>query len=393
MLSIKVLIMPVTPCFRSASRLMLHVIVILGSGLLAATAQTSQRIVFEDVSSVYHTENVGKDIFAFIAPEPKVPIVSGNSIAIIGSDAVLVVDSGQFPELTRRMIADIKSKTSKPVRYLVITHWHSDHNTGTAVYAAEFPGLSIISTPFTRQAMNDYGPRILEMQQKAFPKAMERYKKALQAGTNPDGTPMTEGNKRYTSGVLEVMGGLVPQLQGISYVGPNVTFTAQMNIDLGGREVSIFWPGNANTAGDAVVYVPDQKLLATGDILVWPTPYATDSYIASWINVMDKLLAMDVSIIIPGHGPVMHDKSYMQTVRRLLADLNNQTGQAVAQGLSLNDTKKKVTLQSYKNELTQGIPERVYAWDNYFMTAVDSAWKEHKGIPIDENPFPPPAKK
>ncbi len=385
--------MPGRHYFGSANRPMLRGIFILLSGLLAANAQTSPKIVFEDVASVYHMENVGKDIIAFIAPEPKVHIVSGHSVAIIGSNAVLVVDSGQFPALTRRMIADIKRKTSKPVRYLVNTHWHGDHNIGNAVYAAEFPGLSIISTPFTRQAMNDYVPRMLEMQQKAYPKAMEGYKKALQSGTNPNGSPMTEQDKRFTSGLIEVMGGLVPQLQGISYVGPNMTFTAQMNIDLGGREVSIFWPGNANTAGDAVVYVPDQKLLATGDILVWPTPYASTSYIASWVKVMDKLLAMDVATIIPGHGPVMHDKSYMQTVRQLLADLNEQTGQAVAQGLSLEDTKKKVTMQSYKDQFTHGIPERVYAWDNYFMTAVESTWQEHKGIPIDENPFPPPAKK
>ncbi len=358
-----------------------------------ALAQASHEIVLEDVSSVYHMESVGKDIYAFISPEPEVPIVSGNSVAIIGSDAVLVVDSGQFPALTRRMIADIKSKTDKPVRYLVDTHWHSDHNTGNAVYAAAFPGITIISTPFTRQAMNAYGPKVLEMQQKIYPRAMETFKKALETGTNPDGTRMTENDKRYTSGVIEVMGELIPQLQGIDYVGPKVTFTDQMTVDLGGREVRILWPGNANTAGDAVVYVPDQKLLVTGDILVWPTPYATTSYIGSWVSVLDRLLAMDVSTIVPGHGPVMHDKSYMQTVRRLLADLNDQTRQAVTQGLSLDDTKKKITLQSYKDELTQGIPARVYAWDNYFMTAVDSAWKEQKGIPIDENPFPSPAKK
>ncbi len=180
--------MPGRHYFGSANRPMLRGIFILLSGLLAANAQTSPKIVFEDVASVYHMENVGKDIIAFIAPEPKVPIVSGNSVAIIGSNAVLVVDSGQFPALTRRMIADIKSKTSKAVRYLVNTHWHGDHNIGNAVYAAEFPGLSIISTPFTRQAMNDYVPRMLEMQQKAYPKAMEGYKKALQSGTNPNGS-------------------------------------------------------------------------------------------------------------------------------------------------------------------------------------------------------------
>lgn len=380
-------------CQRRSITLLAYLGCFLLGGFSSANGQTSQDIVYEDVSSVYHMENVGKDIFAFIAPEPKVPIVSGNSVAIVGANAILVVDSGQFPALTRRMIADIQRKSNKPVRYLVITHWHSDHNTGNAVYATEFPGISIISTTFTRQAMNEYGRKTLEMQQKIYPRAVERFKKALQTGTNLDGTPMTENDKRYTSGVIEVMGELIPQVQGIDYVGPNETFTDQITVDLGGREVRIFWPGNANTAGDAVVYVPDEKLLVTGDILVWPTPYATTSYIGSWVNVLDKLLAMDVSTIVPGHGPVMHDKSYMQTVRRLLADLNDQTKQAVAQGLSLEDTKKKITMQPYKDELTQGIPARVYAWDNFFMPAVDSAWQEQKGIPIDENPFPPPSKK
>ena len=371
----------------------MYVIGVLLSGFFPACAQTSQNIAYQDVASVYHMESVGKDIYAFIAPEPKVPIVCGNSVAIIGSDAVLVVDSGQFPALTRRMIADIKTRTNKPVRYLVNTHWHSDHITGNSVYAAEFPGLSIVGTPFTRQAMNDYQPKVFDMYMTAYPQALERFRKALQEGKKRDGTPLTQDDKRFYSGVVEVMGELIPQLKDINYVGPNVTFTDQMNIDLGGREVKVFWVGNANTAGDALVYVPDQKFLATGDVLVWPTPYATNSYIGSWINVMDKLLAMDLSTIVPGHGPVMHDKSYMQTVRRLLVDLNDQTKDAVAHGLSLDEIKKKVNLQSYKDELTQGVPSRVYAWDNYFMTAVDSAWKEQKGIPIDENPFPPAAKK
>jgi hypothetical protein len=101
---------------------------------------------------------------------------------------------------------------------------------------------------------------------------------------------------------------------------------------------------------------------------------------------------MDVSVIVPGHGPVMHDKTYMKTVRQLLFDLNDQVKQGIAQGLSLEQVKKKVTMQTYKDELAQGIPERIYAWDNYFMPAIESAWNEQKGIPIDENPFPAPAK-
>jgi len=338
-------------------------------------------------------ENVGKDVYAFIAPEPKAPIVGGNSVAILGSDAVLVVDSGHFPDLTQRMIADIKSKTGKPVRYLVITHWHDDHNTGNSVYAAAFPGLDIISTSFTRSAMNAYNPKILQGELDQYPSYLELAQKSLETGKGPDGKPLSEANKVFFTNLMDVIIKDTPQLKESRYLGPNVTFTDQMSIDLGGREVKVFWPGNANTAGDAVVYVPDQKLLITGDILVWPVPYAGNSYIGSWIHVLDKLLAMDVSVIIPGHGPVMHDKTYMKTVRQLLVDLNDQVKQGIAQGLSLEQVKKKVTMQTYKDELTQGIPERVYAWDNYFIPAIESAWNEQKGIPIDENPFPAPTKK
>lgn len=359
----------------------------------SAGAQAPPPIVFEDVTSVYHMEEVGKDIYAFIAPEPKAPIVSGNSVAIVGSDAVLVVDSGHFQALTQRMIADIKSKTGKPVRYLVNTHWHDDHNVGNSVYAAAFPGLSIISTQFTHDAMNAYNAKVLQIEVAQYPKYLELVRKNLQTGKNSDGTPLTEVEKVFFTNLIDVITKFTPQLKESRYLGPNMAFTDQLNIDLGGREVKVFWPGNANTAGDAVVYVPDQKLLITGDILVWPAPYATTSYIGSWVNVLDKLLAMDVSVIVPGHGPVMHDKTYMKTVRQLLADLNAQVQQGIAQGLSLEQVKKKVTLQSYKDELTQGIPERVYAWDNYFIPAVESAWNEQKGIPIDENPFPAPAKK
>ena len=358
-----------------------------------ARAQVPQKVAFEDVTSVYHTKNAGKDVYAFIAPEPKSGIVGGNSVAIIGSDAVLVVDSGHFPTLTHRMIADIKAKTTEPVRYLVVTHWHDDHNSGNSVYAAAFPGLAIIATPFTRDAMNAYNAKLIQVELTKYPQFLALAQKSLQTGKRPDGKPLTEANKVFFTNLAEAITKDTPQLKEQRYLGPNMTFTDQLNIDLGGREVKLFWFGNANTGGDAVAYVPDQKVLITGDILVWPVPYAANSYIGSWVKVLDKLLTMDVSAIVPGHGPVMHDKTYLKTVRQLLADLNDQVKQGIAQGLSLEQVKNKVTMQSYKDELTQGIPERVYAWDNYFMPAVESAWKEQKDIPIDENPFPSSTKK
>jgi glyoxylase-like metal-dependent hydrolase (beta-lactamase superfamily II) len=84
--------------------------------------------------------------------------VQSNCTVVIGDDAVLVVDSGQFPSLASRMVADIKKLTSLPVRYLVNTHWHLDHVWGNAVFRDAYPGLAIIGTEYTRQLIDEQGP-------------------------------------------------------------------------------------------------------------------------------------------------------------------------------------------------------------------------------------------
>ena len=99
----------------------------------------------------YETVTVGKGILAFIAPEGRTGTVQGNSVVVIGDDGVLVVDTGQFPVLARRMIADIRKVTDKPVRVVVNTHWHGDHLLGNAEYRRAFPGVAIVNHAETRR--------------------------------------------------------------------------------------------------------------------------------------------------------------------------------------------------------------------------------------------------
>ena len=87
----------------------------------------------------YDTAQVAPRVMAFMPRRTDTAIVSGNSIAVFGDDGVLVVDSGHFPEATRRMIAQIKAHSVKPVRWLVNTQWHSDHNHGNSLYQQAFP--------------------------------------------------------------------------------------------------------------------------------------------------------------------------------------------------------------------------------------------------------------
>src|SRR5580692_8314728 len=89
--------------------------------------------------TTYETVKLAEGIVGFIPPENNTPFVSGNSVAIIGDDSVLVVDSGHAPSTTARIISEIKHMTDKPVRFLVNTHWHPDHNSGNGLYKEAFP--------------------------------------------------------------------------------------------------------------------------------------------------------------------------------------------------------------------------------------------------------------
>ncbi|HEV8432982.1 MAG TPA: MBL fold metallo-hydrolase [Thermoanaerobaculia bacterium] len=354
--------------------------------LLAAVVSFAQPV--GDVTSSYETVKVGEGIWAFIAPESKSGIVSGNSIAIIGDDGVVVVDTGMIPSVTRRMIAEIREKTDKPVRYVVNTHWHWDHNLGNFVYRDEFPNVTIISTAFTRSSMVEFTPKMLDLYQQRGTAMADKVRKRLAERKNADGTAMNPEQLEETEALSHDVDHAMPEIQKGRVELPNQTFTDSLTLFLGKREIDIRFLGRANTAGDAVVYVPDPKVLITGDLLVAPIPFGTGSYVSEWIAVMKKLDAMDAAVIVPGHGPVEHDRGHLRTITALLETIDSQVRAAVQAGLSLDETRKKVDITKFTEELTAGIASRKRNFEQYFATPiVELAYKQAKGEPTVESPF------
>ncbi len=353
--------------------------------LAAATASFGRAA--GDVTTSYETVKVADGIWAFVAPESKSGLVSGNSIAIVGDDGVLVVDTGMIPSLTRRMIADIRQKTDKPVRWVVNTHWHWDHNFGNFVYREEFPNVTIISTPFTRTSMAEFNTKVLAAYREKGTAIVEKINKRLAEGKNPDGSAMNAEQLEDTKALAHDAGNAMPEFQKGRVELPNQTFTDALTLFLGKREVDIRFLGRANTAGDAVVYVPDAKALMTGDILVYPFPFGTSSYVSDWIATMKKLDAMDAAVIVPGHGPIEHDKTYLHTITALLETIDTQVREAVKAGLSLEETRKKVDISKYTDQLTAGIESRKRLFEQFFATPmIENAYKQAKGEPTFESP-------
>src|SRR5215472_6514446 len=232
---------------------------------LAVTAHAAEP---KFVNEEYDLQKVADGVYSFIAPESDSGVVQSNCTLIIGEDAALVADTGQFPSLAERMVADIKKLTSKPVRYIVNTHWHFDHVWGNGVFRSAYAGTAIISTEFTRELVEDQGPKVLSTQPAENKKQAAEYRKFVADGKYPSGRAISEESKRSLTRLADTLEHIDAEFPLTAHTPPTIGFEKELTINLGKREVKVMWLGRANTGGDAIIWLPDAKLLMTGDVVV-----------------------------------------------------------------------------------------------------------------------------
>ena len=351
------------------------------AGLLAAGAARAE---FPG-ERMYQTVEVGPGVYAFIAPETDGPIPSGNVVAVVGDDGVLVVDSGRFPTLARRMADELRRRTDKPVRYLVHTHWHLDHIAADAVFRDAFPGVVFVSTTFTRRKMAEKQIPYLRDLEKTDAGYVQYLQERVASGKRRDGSPMPDELKRYLESQIDDVRLEASELAGAEVVLPAVTFENGLRIHLGKREIRVAFLGKGNTAGDAVVIVPDARVVATGDLLVAPVPYGYGCHPAEWIRTLHALTAIDAAAIVPGHGPVQRDWSYAKKIAALLQEIERQVTEQVRRGATLEQTQDAVDLSAQRKIFAGDRFDRGAAFDDFFVrSAVDRAYQEAKGAMVEE---------
>ncbi len=328
----------------------------------------------------YQRVQVADGIHVFIEPFGHA-IVSSNTVAIIGEEAVAVVDTGHHPRLSRAIAAEIRALTDKPVRYVVNTHWHNDHVSGNSAYAAAFPGATFVAHSFTSAVMDkdvrDFqGPNCAP-----FLRTQSRpLRETLASGKGTDGTPLTEARrKRVEQFVAEADAGIAECAE-FRYRGVDVTFEDRMTLKLGQRVVELIHWGRGNTAGDIVAWVPDARVLAAGDLVVHPFPFATQSYISEWAAVLRKLEAMPFEALIPGHGPVMRDRRYVADVREVMESVMAQARAAYRPGMDAAQLRKAIDLKPFRVRIA-GDDAMIGANFDYMIgdLAVGRAWQELAG--------------
>ena len=271
-------------------------------------------------------------------------IVTGsNNVAIVGDRDVLVVDTGTSPAAARAFQEDLKAITNKPIRYVINTHFHYDHTDGNQVYAGK---ADIIAHEYVKtaiQTMNVLHSEPFQTSQLTnVPNRIQDLQKQI-------GNEKDPARKNTLQQQLAVAQQGWEQLKEIKPTAPNVTYSKQKILNLGGREVQLLFLGRGHTNGDTVIYLPKEKIVCTGDLMESQIAYMGNAQFDEWIATLDALKKMDFNIDLPGHGVPFKDKNLITAFQGYLRDLMKQAADLRKQGMSADQAAQKVDLTAYKD--------------------------------------------
>ncbi len=192
-----------------------------------------------------------------------------NSGVVIGDDGVLIVDTTATPAMAQDLIARIRTITDKPIKYVVLSHYHAVRVLGASAYFAE-GAQQIIASRGTYEMIVERGEADMKSEIERFP--------------------------RLFAGVETVPG----------LTWPTLVFDKEITLFLGKLEVRIAHLGSGHTKGDTVVWLPQQKVLFSGDLVEYDAAcYCGDAQLAEWPATLDALQALNPEKLVPGRGPAL----------------------------------------------------------------------------------------
>lgn len=228
---------------------------------------------------------VGDGLYAFTAEGDP------NSGVIIGDDSVMIIEAQATPRLAEKVIEHVRGVTDKPIKHVVLTHYHAVRVLGASAF-----GASEIIMSDAARAM------VLERGQEDWDSEFDRFPRLFQGHES---------------------------IPGLTW--PTQTFSKTMTVYLGKRRVDLIHVGRAHTAGDIVAFVPDQNVMFTGDIVEYKSAcYCGDGHFSDWLPTLEAIRAYDVDAIAPGRGDALVGKQMVNEAIDLTGDFIRSTYDPIA---------------------------------------------------------------
>ena len=218
---------------------------------------------------------IGQGLYAFTAEGDP------NTGVIVGDDSVMIVEAQATPRLARKVIDCVRSVTDKPISHLVMTHYHAVRVLGASAYGAR----EVIMSEGARAMVAERGQEDWESEFDRFPRLFEGHE----------------------------------EIPGLTW--PTTTFSERLTVYLGRRRVDIMHLGRAHTAGDAVVWVPDDEVMFTGDIVEYHSAcYCGDGHFRDWPETLARIAAFAPRAVAPGRGDALVGEEMVGTAIANTAD-------------------------------------------------------------------------
>ncbi|HEY1802007.1 MAG TPA: MBL fold metallo-hydrolase [Terriglobales bacterium] len=317
---------------------------------------------------VYSFDKIADGVYYAMSRTPAMMRTGSSDPIIVNENGVMIVDDGMTPGAARALVEDLKLITDKPIRWVVNTHFHYDHTSGNSIFG---PDVEIIAQESVRNALLD--PEVLhhEPYTGAVSRASDRIesiKKQIADKKNAEQLTMLKEELAAAQSDLE-------QLKALKPTPPNMTFSSKMTLYSGQRVIELIFLGGGHTAGDIVVFLPNERIVCTGDMMEGTpkgpfVPYMGDAIFDKWTTSLEALKKLDFDTILPGHGAPFHNKSYITEVETYLRDFTTRVADLRKQGLSAEQVAQQVDLTSDKADFlnlrgpgadVRGV-RRMYEW-------------------------------
>jgi glyoxylase-like metal-dependent hydrolase (beta-lactamase superfamily II) len=244
---------------------------------------------------------IAKDVYAYTTQGDP------NSAVVIGDDSVLVMEAQATPVMANALIEKIRTVTDKPIKYLILSHYHAVRVLG----ASAFKGAEIIASDKTLEMIDERGEQDFKSETDRFPRLFRS----------------------------------VESIPHLTY--PTITFETAMTINLGNRIVELKHLGAGHTRGDIIAWIPDCKALFSGDLLEYgATPYCGDAQLEEWPETLRKIKALNAETAVPGRGNALFNakevNESIDSTTKYVTMLLETAKTAVAKGLDLTEAYKEI---------------------------------------------------
>lgn len=262
---------------------------------------------------------VANGVYAWL--QPNGGLGESNAGLVVGEHEALLIDSLWDLKLTRRMLDAIEDRIEQPITTLVNTHADGDHTWGNQLVGAE----RIIATRAAAETFDEERPELLR-----FARAAGTTVK-LARNLRLPGVPREPSFEERAFAPFD--------FAGITLLRPTTTFSKELTLHIGGRDVELLEVGPAHSAGDLIAWIPDASTVFSADILmrggIWPVMWAGP--ITNWINGLDTILELDPNIIVPGHGPISTIDD-VKEMRTLMSWINDHATAQLQAGLTVRQS-------------------------------------------------------